>query len=60
MAVRKAGAKRVTRRFNTQQESIEAARGIARDLGGEVLVFGRDGRIRGRGSDGDDSSLWVG
>ena len=46
--VRKAGAKRVTRRFNTQQEAIEAARGIAQKRGGEVLVFGRDGRVRGR------------
>ena len=58
--VRKGGAKRVTRRFNTQQEAINAARGIAQDRGGEVLVFGRDGRIRGRDSSGNDPSLRAG
>lgn len=47
-AVRKAGAKRVTRRFNTQQEAIEAARGIAQKQEGEVVIFGQDGRVRGR------------
>ena len=45
-AVRKAGAERVTRRFNTQKEAIEAARGIARNRGGEVFIHGRDGRVQ--------------
>ena len=47
-AVRKAGAERVTRRFDTQQEAIEAARRIARNQGSDVFIFGRDGCIRGR------------
>lgn len=53
-AVRKAGAERVTRRFDTQQEAIKAARGIARNQGGEVFIHGRDGRIRERDSYGND------
>ena len=47
-AVRKAGAERVTRRFDTRQEAIEAARRIARNQGSDVFIFGRDGCIRGR------------
>lgn len=53
-AVRKGGAERVTRRFDTQREAIEAARGIAREQGGEVFIYGRDGRIRQRDSLADD------
>ena len=53
-AVRKAGAEKVTRRFDTQQEAIKAARGIVRNRGGEVLIHGRDGRIRERDSHGND------
>ena len=49
-AVRKAGAERVTRHFDTQQEALEAARRIARNQGADVFIFGQDGRIRGRDS----------
>ncbi|MCY4157177.1 MAG: DUF2188 domain-containing protein [Gammaproteobacteria bacterium] len=49
-AVRKAGAERVTRHFDTQQEALDAARRIARNQGGDVFIFGRDGQIRGRDS----------
>lgn len=52
-AVRKAGAVRVTRHFDTRQEALEAARRIARNQGSDVYIFGRDGRIRGRDSHGD-------
>ncbi len=52
-AVRKAGAERVTRHFDTQQDALEAARSIARNQGSDVFIFGQDGRIRGRDSDGD-------
>ena len=37
-AVRKGGAEKVTRRFDTQREAIDAARGIARNQGGEVFI----------------------
>ena len=53
-AVRKAGAERVTRHFGTQREAVEAARGLARNQGGEVFIHGRDGRIRERDSYGND------
>ncbi len=53
-AVRKAGAERVTRHFDTQHEAIKAARGLARNQGGEVFIHGRDGRIRERDSYGND------
>ena len=49
-AVRKSGAERVTRHFDTKQEALEAARRIARNQGADVYVFGRDGCIRGRDS----------
>ncbi|MCZ0953377.1 MAG: DUF2188 domain-containing protein [Rhodospirillaceae bacterium] len=54
-AVRKTGVERVTRRFDTQQEAIKAARGIARKQGGEVFIHGWDGRIRRRDSHGNDN-----
>ena len=53
-AVRKAGADRITRRFNTQSEAIDAARDLARNQGTELYIHGRDGRIRGRDSYGKD------
>ena len=37
------GADRVTRRFDTQQEAIEAARKIARKQGAELYIHGKDG-----------------
>ncbi len=49
-AVRKAGAERVTRHFDTQQEALEAARRIVRNQGGDIFIFGQDGRIQGRDS----------
>lgn len=52
-AVRKAGAERVTRHFDTQQEALEAARRIARNQGSDVFIFGQDGRIRGRDPHGN-------
>lgn len=53
-AVRGADASRDTRRFETQREAIEAARSIARNQGSELLVHGRDGRVRERRSYGGD------
>lgn len=53
-AIRKGGAERVTRRYNTQREAIDAALKIARRQRTEVYVHGRDGRIRERNSYGED------
>lgn len=48
--VRKGGAVRITRKFDTQREAIKAARDIARSQGTELYIHGRDGRIRERES----------
>ena len=53
-AVRKGGADKVTRRFDTQREAIEAARELARKQRTELYIYGEDGRIRERDSFGDD------
>ena len=53
-AVRKTGANRVTRSFETQREAIDAARDIARNQKTELYIHGRDGRIRERDSFGKD------
>ena len=55
-AVRKSGSNRVTRKYETQQEAIDAAREIARNQRTEVYIHGRNGRIRERDSYGNDPS----
>lgn len=51
-AVRGEGRVRATSFHRTQLEAVEAARTIARRLGGEVLIHGRSGRIRRRDTTG--------
>lgn len=53
-AVRGAGNSRDTKRFPTQEAAIRAATEIARNKRSEVLIHGRDGRIRERNSYGKD------
>ena len=55
-AVQGAGADRATAVVDTQREAVERAREIARKQGTEVLIHGRDGRIRERDSYGNDPS----
>lgn len=59
-AVRRTGAVRVTRRFDTQDEAIEAGRDIAQKQGTELYIHGRDGRIRERNSYGSDPFPLIG
>ena len=40
--------------YSARGETIEAARGIARNQGSEMFIHGRDGRIRDRDSHGND------
>ena len=49
-AVIKEEAGRATSVHNTQREAIEAARELARTLQSELIIHGRDGRIRERDS----------
>ena len=53
-AVRGAGNSRATSIHDTQAEAVERAREIARNQQSELLIHGRDGRIRERDSHGND------
>lgn len=53
-AVRGAGAQRASAVFDTQREAIGRARETSRNQGSELLIHGRDGRIRERDSHGND------
>jgi hypothetical protein len=53
-ATRKAGAGRIGRRTETQQQAIEIARDQAKRLGSEVVIHRRDGSIRDSDSYGSD------
>lgn len=53
-AVRGAGSQRASGVFDTQREAIGRAREISRNQGSELLIHGRDGRIRERDSHGSD------
>lgn len=54
-AIRGAGNAKDTARFKTQQQAISAAREIARNQKSELLIHGRDGRIREKNTYGPDS-----
>jgi len=53
-AVKPEGGERASSVHDTQAEAIERARDIARNQGSELLIHGRDGRIRERDSHGND------
>jgi hypothetical protein len=53
-AVRGAGNSRDTTHHPTQAEAIDAARAIAQNQRSEVVIHGRDGRIRDKDSFGPD------
>ena len=53
-AVRSDGSKRASKVVRTQAEAIEVARRIARNQGSDVVIHGRDGKIKDRDSYGND------
>ncbi|GAA0581285.1 DUF2188 domain-containing protein [Halomonas salifodinae] len=53
-AVRGEGNSRDTSHHSTQSEAADAARDIARNQQSEVLIHGRDGKIREKDSYGND------
>jgi len=53
-AVRGEGNSKDTSHHRTQQEATDAARDIAQNQKSEVLIHGRDGKIRDRDSYGND------
>ena len=52
--VRREGASRLTARFPTQAEAIEAGRRIAQNQGVELIIHRPNGRIRDSDSHGRD------
>ncbi|WP_442579337.1 DUF2188 domain-containing protein [Mesorhizobium sp. ASY16-5R] len=53
-AVKPAGGGRASSEHDTQREAIDRGREIARNQNSELLIHGRDGRIRERDSHGGD------
>lgn len=53
-AVKGAGNERATGVYGTQAEAIDAGRRIVQNQRSELLVHGRDGRIRSKDSFGPD------
>ena len=54
-AVRGANNSRVTSILSTQADAVDVARKIAINQQSEVLIHGRDGKIRKKNSYGNDS-----
>ncbi len=52
--VKAEGAKGATKNLPTQREAVEVARQFARNQRTELVVHGKDGRIRARDSYGRD------
>lgn len=53
-AVRGEGSSRATSVHKSQHEAIEAGREIARNRSGQLVIHGRDGRVRERNSYSSD------
>lgn len=53
-AVEGEGNSKVTKITNTQQEAIDYAREIAKNQQSELVIHGKDGKIRGKDSHGND------
>lgn len=53
-AVKGEGNQRATSVHNTQQQAIDAARGIARNQNSELIIHRPNGRIRDKDSHGQD------
>ena len=54
-SVRKAGAVKATKIFDSQHEAVEYARELARNQSSELYIHAKDGSIRGRDSYSGDS-----
>lgn len=52
--VRGEGNSKLTKVTSTQGEAIEIAKGIAQNQESEMLIHGKDGKIRDRNSYGND------
>jgi len=53
-AVRGAGNQKITKTVKTQKQAIEIAKEIAKNQKSEVVIHGRNGKIRDKDSYGND------
>ncbi len=53
-AVKAEGASKASSVHQTQKEAIDRGREVSRNQGSELLIHGKDGRIRERDSHGND------
>ena len=53
-AVRRTGAERATKIFETQQQAVTLARTLAKKENSELYIHGKDGTIRARDSYSND------
>lgn len=52
--VKRQGSEKATKDFETQKQAIDYARSIAINQQSELIIHGRDGRIRDKDSYGND------
>lgn len=52
--VKKDGAARSSRNFDKKQDAVDAGRTISRNQGTEFVIHGKDGKIQGKDSHGND------
>mgnify|MGYP006283606683 FL=1 len=52
--VKGAGNSKATKKFKTQKQAIKKARKIAKKQNSEVVIHGKDGKIRDKDSYGND------
>ena len=52
--VKRQGSEKATKNFETQKQAIDYARSIAIKQQSELVIHGRDGRIRDKDSYGND------
>ena len=52
--VRGAGNSKATKKFDTQKQAIDFAKEIAKNQKSEVVIHGKDGKIRDKDSYGND------
>lgn len=53
-AVKRGGASRASKLFNTKKEAEQAGREISRNQGTELVIHGKDGKIQRSDSHGND------
>ena len=53
-SVKRGGAARASGNYSNKRDAIDAARKFSQNADGELYIHGKDGRIQGRDSHGND------